>query len=447
MGNIKTCTKCGVSLNADTKNFAPRNNVRDGLNSHCRSCHSLTTRKRYAENRDKILKKQNEKIIRSKFRCSLRSSVEEAIKSDPVRSNSSIAEEQGISYDMVSQTRKRLEIDGQIPIVDSFVCRDGIKRRRIMRRDKFNKNPLVDREVVYFIQADFEDFATGRMCKGPIKIGTTQNLLGGRMKTIKTHCPTNPKILLLIPGGEKEEKELHSKFAHLRLRGEWHRPGEDLMLFIEERAKETKFEDLVPNWWGYKRAVEERILTRRPEERDEPIDEGPTIQPQEEKIEARKDSGTLAESPFTKNFWEDYLSEEARRKSRLVATSEERKKAKEEQKKSKARIAEILRERPNMTPHLLSLLEMFVAEEDQKKAEMKADYEGRTKRSMGWERRMPAELLLRLKESGLEMSHNICTRCHEIKAHEKFKKNPNTGCLKNICYVCIGKAERENKSK
>ncbi len=48
----KTCTLCKQEL--DTSNFAKRN---EGFQSRCRACHSLYTRKHYAENKDYYMKK------------------------------------------------------------------------------------------------------------------------------------------------------------------------------------------------------------------------------------------------------------------------------------------------------------------------------------------------------------------------------------------------------
>ena len=38
-------------------------------------------------------------------------------------------------------------------------------------------------------------------------------------------------------GSYKEETELHHRFAHLHIGGEWHRPEPELMAFIAENAR------------------------------------------------------------------------------------------------------------------------------------------------------------------------------------------------------------------
>ena len=74
---------------------------------------------------------------------------------------------------------------------------------------------------VYFIQAG----------KGPIKIGTSSN---PRKSMVNLQSSNASEIVLLatIPGGVKEARELHERFAELRLRGEWFIPADDLLSYI-----------------------------------------------------------------------------------------------------------------------------------------------------------------------------------------------------------------------
>jgi hypothetical protein len=67
--------------------------------------------------------------------------------------------------------------------------------------------------------------------EGLIKIGCS--------KSVKHRVLSlSAKLLGSIPGGRREEKEAHSLFAHLRVRGEWFSPGEDLLLYIKTHAQE-----------------------------------------------------------------------------------------------------------------------------------------------------------------------------------------------------------------
>ena len=40
----------------------------------------------------------------------------------------------------------------------------------------------------------------------------------------------------MMDGGAEKERELHERFAHLRIKGEWFWPGEELLHFIRESA-------------------------------------------------------------------------------------------------------------------------------------------------------------------------------------------------------------------
>ena len=79
--------------------------------------------------------------------------------------------------------------------------------------------------VVYFIQR-------GRM--GPIKIGTTVNLVG-RLSSLSAN---GSDVLLTLRGSYVEERALHEVFKADRIdRTEWFRPSEDLLSFIGERDR------------------------------------------------------------------------------------------------------------------------------------------------------------------------------------------------------------------
>lgn len=77
---------------------------------------------------------------------------------------------------------------------------------------------------VYFAQ---------RRKRGLIKIGWSRSVTG-RLRAMKA------KILGAVPGDRSTEKGLHKRFDHLRVRGEWFKPGDDLLTFIQSRAQEHK---------------------------------------------------------------------------------------------------------------------------------------------------------------------------------------------------------------
>jgi len=60
-----------------------------------------------------------------------------------------------------------------------------------------------------------------------IKIGFSTNVKT-RMKAVP-----HDAILATMPGTPAVESRMHKRFAHLRITGEWFRPGPDLMAFID----------------------------------------------------------------------------------------------------------------------------------------------------------------------------------------------------------------------
>lgn len=67
---------------------------------------------------------------------------------------------------------------------------------------------------------------------GLIKIGITQNIQS-RMSAIKVSSAHPVELLKLISGGRMLEAELHDKFHHLRVHGEWFLETSELIKFIE----------------------------------------------------------------------------------------------------------------------------------------------------------------------------------------------------------------------
>jgi len=82
---------------------------------------------------------------------------------------------------------------------------------------------LTRRPCVYFIRSGKH---------GPIKIGYA-NFLQKRLHALRTAHHDELLVLATLAGGEVQEKRLHNQFAHLRKRGEWFEPAEELLLFIE----------------------------------------------------------------------------------------------------------------------------------------------------------------------------------------------------------------------
>ncbi len=84
---------------------------------------------------------------------------------------------------------------------------------------------------IYFVRADSPT--------GEIKIGKS-TFPRGRLLSLQTGSAYPLEIVALIPeGGDELEQELHVRFAHLRMAGEWFRPGADLWAYIETLEART----------------------------------------------------------------------------------------------------------------------------------------------------------------------------------------------------------------
>lgn len=78
---------------------------------------------------------------------------------------------------------------------------------------------------VYFIRVDSPG--------GEIKIGYASSVKA-RLTSLQTGSPYRMEIVgVVAEGGEELERELHAQFAHLRMSGEWFRPGAELWAYIE----------------------------------------------------------------------------------------------------------------------------------------------------------------------------------------------------------------------
>lgn len=69
-----------------------------------------------------------------------------------------------------------------------------------------------------------------------VKIGTT---VAGwrRVASFDPKYPYELRPILALPGGRERERELHVRFKHLRLRGEWFRFVDELRLFVLEQRE------------------------------------------------------------------------------------------------------------------------------------------------------------------------------------------------------------------
>lgn len=88
--------------------------------------------------------------------------------------------------------------------------------------------------MVYFI----------RRADGFIKIGTTA-CLTRRLAQLKAEHGPDLTVLAVIDGGPAREGGLHFRFSHLRADGEWFRPGDDILAFIESAGRAWDGRDAV----------------------------------------------------------------------------------------------------------------------------------------------------------------------------------------------------------
>jgi hypothetical protein len=72
-------------------------------------------------------------------------------------------------------------------------------------------------EVVYFLRAG-----------DAIKIGRTKNL-ARRLRALATGSAAPLELLAAVPGGRDLEAQLHRRWRHLHLRGEWFRADDALV--------------------------------------------------------------------------------------------------------------------------------------------------------------------------------------------------------------------------
>ena len=80
------------------------------------------------------------------------------------------------------------------------------------------------RPQIYFVQA----------ASGPIKIGFVKKAMVHRLKDLQVG---NHEVLTLIGwklGTVSEERALHVRFRHLRIRGEWFRPAPELLALVKK---------------------------------------------------------------------------------------------------------------------------------------------------------------------------------------------------------------------
>jgi Meiotically up-regulated gene 113 len=95
---------------------------------------------------------------------------------------------------------------------------------RRQRRPQPARNGAAAREVVYFVRGG-----------DAVKIGRTGNL-AARLRALATASAMPLELLAAVPGGRQLEAQLHRRWWHLHLRGEWFRADEALVRYAREQA-------------------------------------------------------------------------------------------------------------------------------------------------------------------------------------------------------------------
>lgn len=95
--------------------------------------------------------------------------------------------------------------------------------------------------MIYFIQNS----------EGPIKIGYSKNVKT-RFESLQSSNPDTLILLAEVKGNKTMEQELHNKFSHLKIRGEWFKPERELTEHIQflmnriEKEKTYNHKETIP---------------------------------------------------------------------------------------------------------------------------------------------------------------------------------------------------------
>ena len=142
-------------------------------------------------------------------------------KNDPTRFRIS-----AFSDGVESRTRRAIPID-LIPEQSTALIRDlRATDIELTHYSKCKRTEQPKSENVYFVQDVL----------GNIKIGYATNVRS-RLANLQTANSAPLQLLGYITGDKSKEAELHREFSDARIAGEWFRPTESLMGYIEEVAQ------------------------------------------------------------------------------------------------------------------------------------------------------------------------------------------------------------------
>jgi len=101
---------------------------------------------------------------------------------------------------------------------------DELKKNNIPKFTGRLPKDSTPKGYIYFVQGEFG---------GGIKIGYSK-APESRLKQLQTSYPDTLKILVLVPGSNKLEKDYHKEFENIKLNGEWFKPEKELLDVIEK---------------------------------------------------------------------------------------------------------------------------------------------------------------------------------------------------------------------
>lgn len=101
----------------------------------------------------------------------------------------------------------------------NFPDRGRKKRRRV---------PSETLGLIYYISTHAEN---------QIKIGYTSGSVDSRLQELQTGSPELLQIVACHPGTMRDERDLHQRFSHLRLFGEWFTFGDSIRQWIDSFVK------------------------------------------------------------------------------------------------------------------------------------------------------------------------------------------------------------------
>jgi Meiotically up-regulated gene 113 len=83
-------------------------------------------------------------------------------------------------------------------------------------------------EVIYLIQTE----------SGPIKVGRAKaSVVERRLANLQIACWEPLRLLGTLPSDSQDEREIHRRFAHVHIRGEWFADDPALRALIERRPR------------------------------------------------------------------------------------------------------------------------------------------------------------------------------------------------------------------